>query len=153
MTALYLLEPDAAEPAWAPFAGVRPVAELRAGIWRIRERWEAALQQDATGGRGVTWWNNISWDGGTAPTFSTAANARALFGFRVAGLDAEDNPWFYGFVHGRNFLSPDDAPPDYLFFDSFSSGSGSIDGRTLEYGAGGYAAALRAQRAETTESH
>jgi TrpR-related protein YerC/YecD len=25
--------------------------------------------------------------------------------------------------------------------------------RTLEYGAGGYAAALRAQRAETTESH
>jgi len=48
MTALYLLEPDAAEPAWAPFAGVRPVAELRAGIWRIRERWEAALQQDAT---------------------------------------------------------------------------------------------------------
>jgi UDP-N-acetylglucosamine diphosphorylase / glucose-1-phosphate thymidylyltransferase / UDP-N-acetylgalactosamine diphosphorylase / glucosamine-1-phosphate N-acetyltransferase / galactosamine-1-phosphate N-acetyltransferase len=48
MTALYLLEPDAAEPAWAPFAGVRPVAELRAGVWRIRERWEAALQQDAT---------------------------------------------------------------------------------------------------------
>ena len=51
MTALYLLEPDAAEPAWAPFAGVRPVAELRAGIWRIRERWEAALQQDATRSR------------------------------------------------------------------------------------------------------
>jgi hypothetical protein len=48
MSALYLLEPDAAEPAWAPFAGVRPVAELRAGLWRIRERWEAALQQDTT---------------------------------------------------------------------------------------------------------
>jgi UDP-N-acetylglucosamine diphosphorylase/glucosamine-1-phosphate N-acetyltransferase len=46
--ALYLLEPDAAEPAWAPFAGVRPVAELRAGLWRIRERWEAALRQNAT---------------------------------------------------------------------------------------------------------
>jgi UDP-N-acetylglucosamine diphosphorylase/glucosamine-1-phosphate N-acetyltransferase len=48
MTALYLLEPDPAETAWAPFAGVRPVAELRAGIWRIRERWEAAVQGDAS---------------------------------------------------------------------------------------------------------
>ena len=38
--ALYLLEPMNPGPAWAPFAGVRPVAELRAGIWRIRERWE-----------------------------------------------------------------------------------------------------------------
>jgi UDP-N-acetylglucosamine diphosphorylase/glucosamine-1-phosphate N-acetyltransferase len=27
---------------------VRPIAELRAGLWRIRERWEAALRQDAT---------------------------------------------------------------------------------------------------------
>ena len=48
MTSLYLLEPEPAGPAWAPFAGVRPVAELRAGLWRIRERWEGALQRDAT---------------------------------------------------------------------------------------------------------
>lgn len=48
MTTLYLLEPDAPGPAWAPFAGIRPVAELRAGIWRIRERWEAAVGNDAT---------------------------------------------------------------------------------------------------------
>jgi UDP-N-acetylglucosamine diphosphorylase/glucosamine-1-phosphate N-acetyltransferase len=48
MTALYLLEPEPAGPAWAPFAGVRPVSELRAGIWRIRERWEAALDADTT---------------------------------------------------------------------------------------------------------
>jgi UDP-N-acetylglucosamine diphosphorylase / glucose-1-phosphate thymidylyltransferase / UDP-N-acetylgalactosamine diphosphorylase / glucosamine-1-phosphate N-acetyltransferase / galactosamine-1-phosphate N-acetyltransferase len=48
MTSLYLLEPDPAGPAWAPFTGVRPVAELRAGLWRIRERWEGALQRDAT---------------------------------------------------------------------------------------------------------
>ena len=41
VTALFLLEPARA-CAWAPFAGVRPIAELRAGIWRIRERWEAA---------------------------------------------------------------------------------------------------------------
>lgn len=42
MTSLILLEPPPG-PVWAPFAGVRPVAELRAGAWRIRERWERAL--------------------------------------------------------------------------------------------------------------
>jgi UDP-N-acetylglucosamine diphosphorylase/glucosamine-1-phosphate N-acetyltransferase len=47
MTQLYLLEPEPAGAAWAPFAGVRPVSELRAGAWRIRERWEAALDADA----------------------------------------------------------------------------------------------------------
>lgn len=46
MTRLFLLEPEAA-PEWAPFAGVRPVAELRAGVWRVRERWEAAVAADA----------------------------------------------------------------------------------------------------------
>ena len=48
MTALYLLEPDRPGAAWAPFAGVRPIAELRAGAWRIRERWEAASNTEAT---------------------------------------------------------------------------------------------------------
>ena len=48
MTALYLLEPESPGAAWAPFAGVRPIAELRAGIWRVRERWEAAAGRDAT---------------------------------------------------------------------------------------------------------
>jgi UDP-N-acetylglucosamine diphosphorylase/glucosamine-1-phosphate N-acetyltransferase len=43
MTKLLLLEPDAPGPERAPFAHVRPVCELRAGIWRIRERWEHAL--------------------------------------------------------------------------------------------------------------
>jgi UDP-N-acetylglucosamine diphosphorylase/glucosamine-1-phosphate N-acetyltransferase len=47
VTALYLLEPDPPGAAWAPFGGVRPIAELRAGIWRIRERWEAAAGIDA----------------------------------------------------------------------------------------------------------
>jgi UDP-N-acetylglucosamine diphosphorylase/glucosamine-1-phosphate N-acetyltransferase len=48
VTALYLWEPRSPGAAWAPFAGVRPIAELRAGIWRIRERWEAALEADTT---------------------------------------------------------------------------------------------------------
>jgi hypothetical protein len=45
---LYVLEPEAPGTAWAPFLGVRPLAELRAGVWRIRERWEAAAGNDAT---------------------------------------------------------------------------------------------------------
>lgn len=40
MSALYLLDPNAS-PAWRPFQDSRPVAELRAGAWLIRERWEA----------------------------------------------------------------------------------------------------------------
>jgi UDP-N-acetylglucosamine diphosphorylase / glucose-1-phosphate thymidylyltransferase / UDP-N-acetylgalactosamine diphosphorylase / glucosamine-1-phosphate N-acetyltransferase / galactosamine-1-phosphate N-acetyltransferase len=48
VTALYLLEPESPGAAWAPFAGVRPIAELRAGVWRIRERWEAAVGNDAS---------------------------------------------------------------------------------------------------------
>jgi len=38
-TSLHLLDPPAT-PAWAPFAGVRPVAEMRAGSLLVRERWE-----------------------------------------------------------------------------------------------------------------
>ena len=49
MTQLYLLEPAAPGAAWAPFTGVRPIAELRAGLWRIRERWERALGLPAAG--------------------------------------------------------------------------------------------------------
>jgi UDP-N-acetylglucosamine diphosphorylase/glucosamine-1-phosphate N-acetyltransferase len=37
--ALYLLDPDPS-PAWAPFAGARPLSELRAGAHLVRERWE-----------------------------------------------------------------------------------------------------------------
>jgi UDP-N-acetylglucosamine diphosphorylase/glucosamine-1-phosphate N-acetyltransferase len=48
VSSLYLLEPESPGPEWAPFAGVRPISELRAGIWRIRERWEAAVGNDAT---------------------------------------------------------------------------------------------------------
>jgi hypothetical protein len=48
MTGLYLLEPDRPGAAGAPFAGVRPLAELRAGAWRVRERWEAACAIEAT---------------------------------------------------------------------------------------------------------
>lgn len=37
--ALYLVDPEPG-PAWAPFAGARPLCELRAGAHLVRERWE-----------------------------------------------------------------------------------------------------------------
>ena len=43
---LVLLDPPDVGALWAPFTGVRPLAELRAGVWKIRERWEAALDLD-----------------------------------------------------------------------------------------------------------
>jgi UDP-N-acetylglucosamine diphosphorylase / glucose-1-phosphate thymidylyltransferase / UDP-N-acetylgalactosamine diphosphorylase / glucosamine-1-phosphate N-acetyltransferase / galactosamine-1-phosphate N-acetyltransferase len=46
--ALYLLDPDPA-PAWMPFAGVRPLSELRAGAHLVRERWETFIGTEASG--------------------------------------------------------------------------------------------------------
>jgi UDP-N-acetylglucosamine diphosphorylase/glucosamine-1-phosphate N-acetyltransferase len=43
MNKVYLLEPRESA-VWFPFYHCRPVAELRAGIWLIRERWEAVAQ-------------------------------------------------------------------------------------------------------------
>lgn len=48
MPPLYLLEPSSPGTAWMPFTGVRPLCELRAGIWRIRDRWEGVLGQEST---------------------------------------------------------------------------------------------------------
>jgi len=45
--ALYLLDPDPG-PSWAPFAGVRPLCELRAGAHLVRERWETFVGAEAT---------------------------------------------------------------------------------------------------------
>jgi UDP-N-acetylglucosamine diphosphorylase/glucosamine-1-phosphate N-acetyltransferase len=45
--ALYLLDPDPA-PVWAPFAGIRPLSELRAGAHLVRERWETFVGAEAT---------------------------------------------------------------------------------------------------------
>ncbi|MGH7674619.1 MAG: putative sugar nucleotidyl transferase, partial [Gemmatimonadales bacterium] len=47
MHALYLLDPEPSA-AWAPFAGVRPLAELRAGAHLVRERWEIFVGREAT---------------------------------------------------------------------------------------------------------
>jgi UDP-N-acetylglucosamine diphosphorylase/glucosamine-1-phosphate N-acetyltransferase len=49
MTRLILLDPPNPGPEWAPFAGVRPIAELRAGAFRIWERWNRLLAATSVG--------------------------------------------------------------------------------------------------------
>ena len=44
---LYLIEPDT-DGAWEPFSQCRPLAELRAGAWLIRERWEGIADQETS---------------------------------------------------------------------------------------------------------
>jgi len=48
MTRLVCLEPAEPGTAWQPYAGARPLAELRAGAWRIRERWAGILGLEET---------------------------------------------------------------------------------------------------------
>lgn len=50
MSVLYLLDPDQPGAAWAPYSGAVPLAELRAGAWRLHERWEHALTVSRTKG-------------------------------------------------------------------------------------------------------
>ncbi len=48
MTDLYLRDPDVTR-LWAPFLDARPISELRAGAWLIRERWEAIAGGETRG--------------------------------------------------------------------------------------------------------
>jgi UDP-N-acetylglucosamine diphosphorylase / glucose-1-phosphate thymidylyltransferase / UDP-N-acetylgalactosamine diphosphorylase / glucosamine-1-phosphate N-acetyltransferase / galactosamine-1-phosphate N-acetyltransferase len=57
---LWLLEPEP-EARWAPFAGVRPLSEMRAGAWRIRDRWNRATGVEAAGvlGHWLEHWTDV----------------------------------------------------------------------------------------------
>jgi len=55
------------------------------------------ITQDGTGSRTVTWFTTIKWAGGSAPTLTTTASKRDVFGFRVTGADTYD-----GFIVGQN---------------------------------------------------
>lgn len=46
MSHLVLLEPKAPGPEWAPFAGARPIAELRVGALKVWERWRQLVGAD-----------------------------------------------------------------------------------------------------------
>lgn len=54
------------------------------------------LVQDGTGSRTVTWFTTIRWAGGSAPTLTTTASKRDVFGFICTGTDTYD-----GFIVGQ----------------------------------------------------
>lgn len=61
------------------------------------QHFTVSILQDGVGSRTVTWFSTIKWAGGSAPTLTTTASKRDLFGFRVTGTDTYD-----GFVIGQN---------------------------------------------------
>lgn len=93
MTTLVLLEPAAPGAEWEPFAGVRPVAELRAGAWRVRERWERALgiRASAIHGAHVAGFHELDAPPVTAPTAirGPAIVASSLFAPAAGALAVE----------------------------------------------------------------
>jgi len=54
------------------------------------------LTQDGTGSRTVTWFSTIRWVDGTAPTLTTTASKRDVFGFRCTGTNTYD-----GYIIGQ----------------------------------------------------
>jgi len=56
-----------------------------------------SITQDSVGGRTVTWFSTIRWAGGTAPTLTSTASKRDVFGFKRTGTGTYD-----GFVIGQN---------------------------------------------------
>jgi UDP-N-acetylglucosamine diphosphorylase/glucosamine-1-phosphate N-acetyltransferase len=88
MTDLYLLEPPLSI-AWFPFQDCRPVAELRAGAWLIRERWEAVADAETRQLFGPTHLHGFVEDGVPEVTGGHAVRGPALIGrsdFAPAGV-------------------------------------------------------------------
>ena len=96
MTRLICLEPPDPGASWHPFTGARPIAELRAGAWRIRDRWagvlgteEALVMGDhAAGFRDVDSAEVLPM----GPVEGPAIIARSDFAPAGSGLDFETQP-------------------------------------------------------------
>ena len=68
---------------------------------QIGDKFLIRLQQDGTGSRTVTWFNHISWAGGSAPTLTTTAHKADIIGFLTAS-GTGGAYWFDGLVVGQN---------------------------------------------------
>jgi UDP-N-acetylglucosamine diphosphorylase/glucosamine-1-phosphate N-acetyltransferase len=91
MPDLYLVEP-APSAAWAPFQASRPVAELRAGAWLIRERWEAVAGGTSRAVFGPAHLTTFVEEGAPPVTAPTPVVGPALVGrsdFAPAGVAPE----------------------------------------------------------------
>ena len=61
----------------------------------IGQRVRLLIQQDATGGRTVTWFGNINWNAGSSPFIDTAANGWNLVELQCVADDGYGNPIWY----------------------------------------------------------
>jgi hypothetical protein len=63
----------------------------------VGQKFMIAITQDSGGSRTVSWFSTIRWTDGTAPTLTTTANKRDVFGFIITGSNTYD-----GFIVGQN---------------------------------------------------
>ena len=88
MTSVVLLEPHPST-AWFPFIHCRPICELRAGAWLIRERWEAVANAETSQILGAAHLSSFVEDGVPPVTTRAAVPGPALVGrsdFAPAGV-------------------------------------------------------------------
>lgn len=64
----------------------------------IGQKFVIRLKQDSSGSRTVTWFTNINWPGGLAPTLTTTANKTDVFGF----ICTSGTYYYDGYVIGYN---------------------------------------------------
>ncbi len=79
MTTLYLLEPSTTA-AWYPFSDCRPICELRAGTWLIRERWEAVVEGETSSIFGAEHLHPFEEEGVPPVTLQESVNGPAVVG-------------------------------------------------------------------------
>ena len=88
MTTLYLLEPSNTA-AWFPFSDCRPICELRAGTWLIRERWEAVAEFETSSIFGAEHLHPFAEEGVPPVTRQQSVSGPAIVGrsdFAPAGI-------------------------------------------------------------------
>ena len=91
MTKLFLLDPERSA-AWYPFADCRPIAELRAGAWLIRERWEAIADGETEAIFAASHLHGFSEDGVPPVTAARTVEGPAVVGrgaFAPAGVSPD----------------------------------------------------------------
>ena len=91
MTTLHLLEPSTTA-AWFPFSDCRPICELRAGTWLIRERWEAVSEAETSSILGAEHLHPFVEDGVPPVTQRQQVSGAAIVGrsdFAPAGVPLE----------------------------------------------------------------
>lgn len=125
MASLYLLEPPPSD-SWRPFIDSRPIAELRAGAWLIRERWQGVTDSETTAIFGPSHLHGFVEDGAppvraaepvTGPAFVVRSDF-APTGIPLEEMDesvllTNDDATVGWYVHDGETLDPSALPTDW----------------------------------------